>query len=173
MSQIEHPVWAVYDRLRSASLSVKYYSCRLHDVEKTNFWIEVVLLCTAPSSAIASLWVWTTPAGQDLWKLLAIPAAIAVVLKPVLGLTKKIKDYEGVLSGYRILEFDLRELRIAIETKQKYDAALQSDFRRIQQRERILVGKNPESKEDAVTKKRCQSEVNQEYPIESFFIPKE
>lgn len=173
MSREEHPVWSVYDRLRSARLSVKYYSKKLQQTEKLNFWLEVVLLIAAPSSAVAGLWFWESEYGQIIWKFLAIPAAIVAVLKPQLHLTKKIKDYEGVLSGYRILEYDLMEIKIGIEQKKKYDAPLQADFKRAQQRERTLVGKNPESCEDTRVKKLCQAEVASELPANTFFVPEE
>lgn len=173
MPQHDHPVWSVYDRLRSARLSVKYYCWRLEQVERANFWLELILLATAPASAVAGLWFWTTDIGQLVWKCVAIPAAIAAVLKPLLHLTKRIKDYESLVSGYRILEYDLMELKIAIEQKKKFDATLQAEFRRVQQRERILVGKNPESRENGRIKHTCQQEVNSELPPESFFIPEE
>ena len=173
MERMDHPVWSVYDRLRSASLSVKYYCRRLEQAERWNFWLEFLLLATAPSSAVAGLWFWDTSGGQLAWKCLAIPAAIAAVLKPLLHLTKRIKDYEGVLSGYRILEFDLRELKIGIEQKRKYDAPLQAEFKRAQQRERTLVGKTPESREHAGVRSICQEEVVKEFPPEAFFVPEE
>ena len=173
MSREDHPVWSVYDRLRSARLSVKYYSKKLQQTERLNFWLEIVLLVAAPSSAVAGLWFWESEYGQIIWKCLAIPAAIAAVLKPQLHLTKKIKDYEGVLSGYRILEYDLMEIKIGIEQKKKYDAPLQADFKRAQQRERTLVGKTPDSCEDQKVKRPCQVEVANELPANAFFVPED
>ena len=173
MSQSDHPVWSVYDRLRSARLSVKYYCCRLENVERLNFWLELVLLASAPSSAIAGLWLWHTDGGQEVWKWIAIPTAVIAVVKPLLHLPKRMKDYEGVLSGYRVLEYDLMELKIAIEQKRKFDSPLQADFKRIQQRERLLVGKTPESRENAKVRRLCQEEVNRELPSEAFFVPEE
>lgn len=168
-----HPVWGVYDRLRSARLNVKYYGRRLAAVERLNFAIELVLLITAPSSAIAGLWFWNTEIGRTAWQFLGVIAAIAAVLKPLLALPKKIKDYEGVLSGYRILEFDLREIRSMVEQKRKYDSALQKEFAKALQRERILVGKTPESRENAKVKAQCEQEVLEEFPVDSFYIPEE
>ena len=169
----ENPVWPVYDRLRSARLSVKYYSCKLQQAERLNFWFELILLATAPGSAIAGLWFWSSDSGQIFWQVLAIPAALAALLKPLLQLTKRIKDYEGVLSGYRVLDFDLMELKIAIEQKKKYDAPLQAEFKRALQRERTLIAKAPDSKEDARVRAACQLEVNRELPSENFFLPQE
>ncbi len=173
MSESDHPVWSVYDRLRSARLSVKYYSQRLQQVERLNFWLDLILLITTPSSAVAGLWFWNTETGHIIWQYLALPAAAASVVKPLLHLPKKIKEYESVLSGYRILEFDLLEIKIGIEQKKKYDSALQADFKRAQQRERTLVGKTPESQEHAKTKRICQEQVIRELPTNAFFVPEE
>lgn len=173
MSPSDHPVWSVYDRLRSARLSVKYYACKLQQLERANFWLEFLLLATAPTSAVAGLWFWDSELGNLVWKSFAIPAAIVAVAKPLLHLPKRMKDYEGVLSGYRILEFDLMEIKIGIEQKLRYDAALQAEFKRVQQRERILVGKTPEAQEDAKVKATCQKQVLMELPTDSFFVPEE
>ena len=173
MPQSDHPVWSVYDRLRSARLSVKYYCCRIESAERKSFWLELILLVTAPSSAVAGLWFWNNEYGQLAWKIMAIPAAIAAVLKPLLHLTKKIKDYEAVISGYRMLEHDLLELKIGIEQKRKYDTSLQTEFKRVQQRERILVGKNPEARGNPKVKAVCQAEVLRELPTELFFVPED
>jgi len=171
MSNESHPVWTVYDKLRTARLNVKYYSRRLSSIERENFVLELVLLSTAPSSAIAGLWFWDHPLGKVAWQYLGIVAAIAAVLKPLRHLSKRIKDFESVLSGYRILEYDLMEIKTLVEQKRKYDAPLQSEFRKALQREKTLVGKTPETRENVKVKIQCESEVLQELPKESFFVP--
>lgn len=168
-----HPVWTVYDKLRTARLNVKYYSRRLDLLERKNFYIELVLLATAPSSAIAGLWFWDTTYGRLVWQYLGVVAAVAAVLKPLLGLTKRIKEVESVLSGYRTLEFDLMEIRALIEQKQKYDAVLQAEFKKALQREKALAGTTPETRENQNVKRKCDLEVRQELPPESFFVPEE
>jgi len=168
-----HPVWSVYDKYRTARLNVKYYSRRMELAERWNFALELVLLVTAPSSAVAGLWFWNADFGKIAWQYLGVIAAFAAVLKPFLALTKRIKEYESVLSGYRILEFDLMEIKSLIEQKQKYDAALQSEFKKALQRERTLVGKTPETRESQKIKSQCESEVLQELPASSFFVPQE
>lgn len=173
MSSSDHPVWSVYDRLRSARLSVKYYACKLRQVERANFWLDFLLLASAPTSAIAGLWFWNLEWGQLIWKCFAIPTAVVAVAKPLLHLPKRMKDYEAVLSGYRILEFDLMEIKIGIEQKQRYDAQLQAEFKRVQQRERTLVGKTPEAQEDPKVRATCQAQVLKELPTDSFFVPEE
>jgi hypothetical protein len=70
-----------------------------------------------------------------------------------------------------MLEFDLMEIKSLVEQKQKYDTALQSEFKKALQKKRTLVGKTPETREHANVKRRCQSEVLQELPMGSFFVP--
>ena len=150
MARQDHPVWSVYDKMRTACLNVKYYSRRLQAIERLNFGIEFVLAATAPTSAIAALWFWNTEYGQTVWKYFAVIAAIAAVSKPLLNLTKRIKEYESILSGYRTLEYDLREIRSLVEQKKKYDQPLQLEFKKALQREKSLIAKNPETRECAI-----------------------
>jgi hypothetical protein len=169
----QHAVWSVYDRLRSARLSVKYFCWKLERAERTSFWLDLLLLATAPASAVAGLWFWQTEIGRNVWQWLGLIAAVAAVVKPLLHLTKKIKDYESLVSGYRVLDFDLMELKGQIEQRNKYDAPLVAEFKRIQQRERALVSKNPESRENRKMKQLCVAEVDAELPAEAFFVPEE
>jgi hypothetical protein len=163
----------VYDRLRSATLSVKYYGRRLQTVERTNFALEAALLVAAPSSAVAVLGVWNTGAGHLAWQILSAIAAVLAVLKLPLGLTKRIKDYEGTLSGYRTLQFDLMELRTSIEQRRKYDPTLQAEFRKALQREKALVSRTPEATESKRIKALCEAEVKRELPSNAFFVPED
>ena len=166
-------MWAVYDRLRSASLSVKYYGCRLQHVERVNFWLDLMLFAAAPSSTIAGLGFWKFGMGPFAWQALGAIAAIIAIVKPLLGLAKRIKEYEGMLVGYRTLEYDLMELRTSVSQKRKYDTTLQAQFQKVQQRERVLIGKTPDPRENARLKARCQAEVLKELPADSFFVPEE
>jgi hypothetical protein len=166
-----NPVWGVYNKLKTARLNVKYYCRRLEQIERQNFFIELVLLATAPTSAIAGLWFWEAEYGRLAWKVLGVVAAIAAVLKPLLALTKKIKDFESVVSGYRTLEFDLMEIKELIHQRGKYDSSMQADFKKAQQREKALVGKTPETRERPKVKAVCEAEVRRELPDECFFVP--
>ena len=173
MSRENNPVWVVYDKLRSARLNVKYYGRRLQSVERWNFTIELVLLASAPTSAIAGLWFWQNPIGRNIWQYFGIAAAVAAVLKPILGFSRQMKDFESVLSGYRTLEYDLMEIKVLIEQRQKYDATLQGELKKAMQREKLLVGKTPEASESRRVKRRCEAEVLAELPTDSFFVPEE
>lgn len=85
---------------------------------------EIILLFSAPPSAVAGLWFWQSVTGALIWKWLGAIAAIVAVLKPIFWPTKKIKDLENVVSGYRMLEYDLNEIVDNIRIKQKYGADL-------------------------------------------------
>ena len=104
---------------------------------------------------------------------MAVIAAVAAVAKPLLNLAKRIKEYESVLSGYRMLEYDLREIRSMIEQKRKYDHPLQVEFKKALQREKSLIARNPETTECGRIKRKCEAEVRRQFPPESFFVPEE
>lgn len=171
VSDINHAVWSVYDKLRTARLNVKYYGRRLGSLERQSFWTDFVMLASAPSSAIAGLWFWADPIGALVWKWFAVIAAVTSIVKPLLGLTKKIKDFESVLSGYRILEFDLMELKTMIEQRSKYDGMMQGEFKKALIREKTLVGKTPESAPIDSVRALCQKEVELELPVGLFYVP--
>jgi len=118
------------------------------------------------------LFFWDTPVGSELWKILGIIAAVVAIIKPLLKLTKKIKQFEEVITRYRALEHDLTVIKILIEEKQSYDKALQEEFQKALEKKGALVAKCPEHKEYKKLKNRCTVEVNQELPPDTFFIPK-
>jgi hypothetical protein len=150
---------------------VKYYACRLQFLERVNFWMELILVGTAPTSAAAGFWFWSTEYGKMAWGVLGVIAACVALLKPLLNLTKRIKDYEGILTGYRTLEYDLLELKSEVEHKHQYDQKIQDEFKRAMEREKALVAKNPETRENKRVKKKCEAEVLNELPADSFFVP--
>lgn len=171
MAQHEQAVWGVYDKLRTARLNVKYYCCRLERAEHWAIVFQVILLASAPTSAIGSLWFWDSEPGKIAWQWLGAIAALASIASAAYAPSKKIKLYEGVLVGYRTLEYDLMEIKSAIEQKGKYDQALQNDFKRAIQREKSLVVKNPETRSNRKVLLRCEAEVRNELPDSYFFIP--
>ncbi|WP_137174122.1 hypothetical protein [Massilia sp. HP4] len=173
MTYKNHPVWGVYNKLRTARLNVKYYCRRLEQAEKWNSFFEILVLATAPTSAVAGLWFWQTEYGKIAWQWLGCIAAFAVLLKPAYTPGRKIKQYEGVVVGYRALEYDLMEIKTLIEQKGKYDGSLQGDFKRALQREKVLVGKNPETTSNLRVLEQCEQEVRNELPDSYFITPGE
>lgn len=173
MKRKDHPVWQVYDLQRTARLNIKYYSQKLAKLEKQNFFIEIILAITAPSSAISGLFFWDIGYGQFVWKVLAIVSAFLAVLKPLIKLTSKIKKHEETVTGYKTLESDLQLIAVRVEESRSYDHTHQAEFRRALERRRILSAAEPPHKEDKALKRQLQEEVSGELPETHFFIPEE
>lgn len=171
MENNQHPVWEVYDLYRTARLNVKYYSALLHKKERLNFILELILLCSAPTSAVAGLWFWESDLGKDIWMYFGIIAAFTSVIKPLLALPQKIKNYESLLSGYRTLEHDLHELKSAIFQKQKYDKIEKADYSKALKRKGSLVSKSSDAREDKKLIGKLTEEVNSELPHNQFYVP--
>ena len=119
------------------------------------------------------MWFWEAPTGKIVWQYLGAIAALVAVVKPLLNLTKKIKAYEELRSGYRALEHDLNEITEMVAQKKKYDNKLQAEFGKAIRRKGVLVSKGPDSKENKRLKRRCEVEVKRELPPEYFYVPEE
>jgi hypothetical protein len=171
MNDKPHPVWTVYDKLHRVRSNAKYYGRRLSSVERLNFSIELVLALLAPSSAFAGLWFFSNSTGKEVFQSLGVLTAVLVPAKPLLNLTKRIRDYESLLSGYRGLDFDLTEIKRLIEERGKYDQTLQAELRKVVQREKLLIDKIPERRESQRIRKQCEDEVSRELPKEKLFVP--
>ena len=171
MSVQDHPVWDVYDLLRTARLNQLYYGRRLLTFERRNFWAEITIACTSSTSAIAGFAFWKTTAGQPFWQGFLAVAAVAAIAKPFLNYAKKIKSYEELLIAYRLIAYDLRDLRLDISQARGYEKVHQNRFKSIKERLRNFVDKSPERIEVAAVKKICEQQVLSELPNHQFYIP--
>lgn len=167
----DHPVWDVYDLYRTTRLNVKYFSARLSRLQRINFWMEFILAATASSSAIAAFALWQTSIGGKVWQALGALAAVLAIMKPLLNLTEKIRKIEEVITGYRVLEYDLKKIAVAVSQRKAYDKELSDKFSNSLDRMAELAIKYNESSEDKKLKKKCQEEVMKELPPEHFYIP--
>lgn len=171
LSTKEHPVWQVYDLLRTAKLNEKYFGRRLKKYVVINNTMEFFIAATASTSAIASLTVWSDGLGSHFWQGFLITAAVISVLKPIVGITKRVRLYEEVLAEYRVLSFELSQLRTSIATEQSYKPTHQTQFKKILAKHSALVAKTPESTENKKVKQECEQEVLSAFPISNFYIP--
>ena len=93
-------------------------------------------------------------------------------MKPLLKLTERVKDYEGLASGYGALQHDYQKLAIQIHQTRDYSPSHKSQFQILLDR-----GDDLRAKEvvDRVPKKRllveCRAAVDAELPEDNFFVP--
>lgn len=85
-----NPVWDVYDEYRTARLNVKYHAGLLRRQKRISFWLELTLAISAPTSAVAGLWFWQSDIGAILWRIFAVIAAFAAIVKPLLRILTKV-----------------------------------------------------------------------------------
>ena len=168
----EHPVWDVYDQYRTARLNVYYRESQLSRLQSRNFYIELVLALST-SSVVAGLWLWEAAIGGIIWKALATLAAILAVVKPLVKLSDQIQQKSKVLANWRLLDAGLEQLTLSVSQYRKYDDAMRSRFFTLMETKSTIIKEEPAEGIDQTLRKRCQEQVNQELPMDSFFIPED
>lgn len=166
-----HPVWNVYDGLRTAKLNVEYYSEKLKRSQRYQLLVQITLAAAVPSSAIAGFDIWNFFIGQYAWEILTIISSILAFLHPFLGITKRIDKYRELVDGYKILFYDIGNIREKIEIDRNYNAEHQQLFRKAMDRKRELEIKETGISIDRKLQEQCQEIVKRELPSKSFFIP--
>lgn len=169
---MEHPVWNVYDSLRTASLNVKYYTRRIIFFERINLWLELII-AIATSTAIAKFTIWGTSTGSLIWSIVGGLAVLLSVIKPLLRFSDRIKKIENVLTKYRLIKHEYQILKIDISEKKCYNQEHQQVFRDLLKKESQLIEVVPENYISNRLRTKCQREVIKEYPVDNFYIPKE
>lgn len=170
-SYANHPVWEVYDELRTARLNVEYYELVRSRINRYSEVIEYVLAATASGSAIAAFSVWQTEKGAFVWGGLTALSALLAVLKPVAKFPDKRDKIDSVLPGYREIEHDLRMLSSNIRFDQTYSIEHREEYRRIMDYKKDLLIQNPGLTIRKRLKSKCAKLVNQAYPNSSLYIP--
>lgn len=171
MNSKKHPVWGLYNTLRTARLNVKYYSIKLHRAKTLSVWMNVIVATTAPGSTLAGIFLWETTIGDVLWKCLGIVAALVGLTRPFLGLEENIANYKALTEGFQGYYYDLDVIREKVFQQDAYDKPLQDKFLEAIEKYRSVVIAVDGSKEDKNLIRKCFTEVNQELPPESFHIP--
>lgn len=166
-----HPVWDVYNELRTARLNVKYYSARVVKTRRMNRTMEVVVAVTAPGSAVPALFFWETPLGKVFWGILLSVASVVAAVKPLLKLDERVRLHEKTIIAFRTLEHDLQALRISIRQDQAYDQTHRQLLMKLLSRKKELAEEEPIEKLHHDLLERCQQEVLSELPQERFYVP--
>ena len=171
---LQHPVWDVYDLLRTSRLNAKYFSCRVTALKTYNFWIEIVLATTATGSALAALAFWSTEIGKPVWQGLLILSAILAIAKPLLKLTDQIQELQGFAGEFKGIELHLKKIEIGIRQQKHFTPGLKRQFFGILDEYGALAKKSQsDTRLDSKLRDKCQREVGQELPSTQFFIPEE
>jgi hypothetical protein len=173
MTNKNHPIYSVYDAKRTACLNIKYYGRRLRTVERQNFWIEVAIAISAPTSAVAGTLFFDTAPGHFLWQVMTFIAATLAVAKPFMKLGSKIKKLEHVLSGYRAMLCDIEDVLNRCLLDRAYSKAAQKMFDAANRKKRTLVAATPEATHIKSIVEECMIEVEQEIPHTTFYIPED
>lgn len=167
-----HPVWEVYDEIRTARLNVKYYSNKLSSLQRYNFWIEFFIAFFS-SSTIAGLWLWKTELGQLFMKSFAVIPAMLSIIKPLLKLTERMAQLEKLVIGYCDLENDLNCIATQIKHSKTYSSQHKKCLFETLKKKRVLITGFLDPKINNSLVKRLADSVNKELPPDSFFIPDE
>jgi hypothetical protein len=170
MDTKHHPVWSLYDTLRTARFNVKCLESELRFWRAVNFWMEV-LIAVSTASSIGALSFWQNPAGGVVWKTIGGIAALLAVIKPFLKIPDKISLRQELLAGYRVLAHDCTVIRAEVERRQRYDDYCAKRFDAANERLGALAGKEGDYSPTMKLKKCSQAEVNRELPLDTFFVP--
>jgi len=166
------PVLDVYDQYRTARLNIRYLESELQKLHRKNFGMEFTL-AVSTSSGVTGLWFWQSIFGGFIWKLLGAFAVILSIVKPMLGIPKKIQRKEEMLAGYRALEHDLEKLKIIINQQQTYSRELQQKFLEALDRKGDLIKLDQDAKKDPKLLEACYQQVLKELPADEFYVPDE
>jgi hypothetical protein len=165
----DHPVWDVYDELRTARLNIKCLSCEIARLRRCSTTIEVLLALAGASSIGAVAWLQNS-VGKAIWGGIGFISMILIALKPVFPFAEQRTKKERLLISYRILEHDLDCLRIGIRERGVYDDQAKREFRSalVRKAELVLHGEGSCPKR---IKAKCQAAVLRELPDSDFYIP--
>ena len=166
----DHPVWAVYDLLRTVRLNELYYTRKLSRVRLGQKTCEIALAITAPSSAATKFFV-DASYGDVIWQVLLGIASVLSVLQPILKLTDRIQKLESIASGYRVLRVDLVLLRNRIFSQRQYLDSHREIFQFLIERRADLDEREPLQNVDRSLRDEIESEVGDW--CGEFFVPDE
>lgn len=166
-----HPVWELYDCLKTVRLNVEYYVAKAHRVRNLNRNLDILLAVVVPTSAAAALPVWQTSIGIYVWATLFGLAAFVAVAKPFLKLVDKLQQYESTVARYRMLEGDLTELKADIVQQQSYPKSTQVRFRLVMQSLRRAIEAEPIDPTDDPLMESLYEKINKELPADRFYVP--
>jgi hypothetical protein len=94
-----HPVWTVYNELRTARLNIKYEQFQLDRLLRLRFWSEFIIKFAAVAS-IGGLSFMKTNPWALCWTLVGVAAAIMQIIQACFRLDHSIAAKQKSISAY-------------------------------------------------------------------------
>lgn len=165
-----HPVWDLYDMLRTMKLNVKYYKEKQRRISKFNSTTELLLAILSSSAAAAWL---NSNWGLVAWKILGSCATVLAVYRYVNKPSETIKKIENRITFYDTATSELEKLCREITTCGQYNDEIRLRFESLSDRIATFRVSYIDSDKDDELNEKCTEEVNREHPVNSFYIPGE
>jgi hypothetical protein len=165
-----HPVWNLYNEMRTARLNVKCLLTEICSLRQWNRFVEISLAISSTSS-IGGFWFFQNAVGGYVWKTVGSFAVILTVLKPIFKFNERIRKKQQDVVGYQTLEHDLRCIAIEVQHRQRYDEELRKELMKVLRRKAELIKKDDGESFDKTCQQKFEEEVDREMPADSFYIP--
>lgn len=193
-SREDHPVWEVYDLLRTARLNELYYAAKLKTLKRRHWWMEIAIAVTTPAAAAAagvlegdrSAGLKWLPAVSSIvfvdhhrewivaiWALIAALASFLALAKPFMRLGESIGKVEACHAEYRSIAAEVAEVRSEVRLRHAYIDELQTWFRQIRRRKTYACEREPPEPVDTRLTRKIEARINRELPADAFYVPEE
>jgi hypothetical protein len=133
--------------------------------------MEYLISLSAPGSAVAGLVFWKTANGKAIWTILTAITALIGIGKPLLKLSDKVANLQGIVTHYRSLDNQLKELGDDIRREKEYSPAMVSTFKSIARQTDRISALEPIEEISTNLQKSCFEQVNRELPETEFYVP--
>ena len=117
--------------------------------------------------------MWETAVGGIVWKVLVSFAAFLAVLKPLVRLSDQVQKKSDILTSWRLLDDRLRQFTILLKEHRNYDNEMRNRFHALMETKASIVKSEPAESIHEKLRTKCFHQVNQELPVDIFFIPEE
>lgn len=171
ISNMNNPVWDVYDQYRAVRVNVLRYDKQLTWTERKNKWMDI-FIAVSTSSTAASMWfVKYTYFGDYTWQVCSVVAVILSIIKPILKYQDKIKVTRALLAEYRALDYAYQKLVISIKQRRKYDDELKNKFLVLLDKRARITDEFVAGPIASIQRNRAFDQANEELPPQDFYVP--
>ncbi len=156
--------------MRTARLNKKVLALDIRRLDGRIKAMEV-MIGLSTSSSIGGFWFFETFFGALIWKTMGATAVVLLVLKPILRFAEEKDAQEALLTGYSLLEEQLRDVAREAQMCGAYTEQMMDMFRRVIEKKKVLIEAGVKSRvsRDEITV--LQDEVEQELQEDHFYFP--